>query len=127
MHELSLVEELVTACRERAQGRAICQAWVRCPANVDAAELSEGFSFAAKQLAAEGDACLHAAELKLVLVPVNLKCTCGYEGHLDGDNFAGHMSICPRCAHISEADAGLELVSISFLDGPRPPEDNSIR
>jgi Zn finger protein HypA/HybF involved in hydrogenase expression len=130
MHELSLVDELVTACRERAQGRAVREVSVRCPASLDAAELSEGFGFAARQLASAGDTCLQAAELKLVAAPVHLKCACGYDGQPDGDNFAGHMVICPRCAHVGEADTGLELVNISFFNGPRRPrrrEDNSIR
>ncbi len=121
MHELSLVEELVAACRDRAGGRAVRQVRVRCPASVDAEELCAGFAFAANRLALSAtDPCLVAAELKVDPVPVHLACACGYEGQLTEDHLAGHMSICPRCDHVGEVTDGLELVSMSFSDDMEP-------
>jgi Zn finger protein HypA/HybF involved in hydrogenase expression len=125
MHELSLVDELVATCREQAQGRPVHQVLVRCPATVDAEELSQAFAIATRQLAlSAGDSDLGAAELRLELVPVRLSCGCGFAGELTSDDLAGHMSVCPQCARVGEADAGLELVSISFAEaieafGPR--------
>jgi Zn finger protein HypA/HybF involved in hydrogenase expression len=121
MHELSLVDELVATCRSRANGRTVQEVWVRCPTTVNPAELSVGFAMAARQLAVSaGDPSLEAAELKLELVPVHLRCACGYEGQLSAEDLAGHMSVCPQCAHIGEADACLELVGMSFADAIEP-------
>ncbi len=121
MHELSLAEELVATCRGHARGRAVRAVQVRCPASLDAEELSEGFAFAANRLAASAsDPCLVVAELEVEPVPVQLACACGYEGLLTDDHVAGHMSICPRCGHVGEVTDGLELVSMTFADGMEP-------
>ncbi|HTT91360.1 MAG TPA: hydrogenase/urease maturation nickel metallochaperone HypA [Acidimicrobiales bacterium] len=121
MHELSLVEELVAACRQRAGGKAICRVVVRCPESLDVEELTSGFALAAKELAARtGDSCLARAELKVTLVPVDVSCACGYKGRPGADYLAGHMAICPACGHVGEAEAGLELVSMSFSNGVEP-------
>ena len=121
MHELSLVEELVATCTGRAGGRAVRQVRVRCPTSVDADELAAGFAFAVKRLAASAsDPCLVTAELKVEPVPVRLSCNCGYEGQLGEDHLAGHMSVCPRCGHVGDVAAGLELVSMSFADDMEP-------
>lgn len=118
MHELSLVDELVAVCRERAQGRPIRQVRVRCPASVGAEELRAGFALAAKEVAgAVGDRCLAGAELRLQLVPVQLRCPCGFEGQLSEEYLAGHMTVCPQCGRVADADDGLDLVSISFWAG----------
>jgi Zn finger protein HypA/HybF involved in hydrogenase expression len=121
MHELSLVEELVAACRERAQGTAVREVWVRYPESLDAEELLEGFALAANELAVSaGDACLARSKLTLEPVPVLLECPCGFEGQLSPDHVAGHMSICPRCGQVGEAADGLELVRMSFCASGEP-------
>jgi Zn finger protein HypA/HybF involved in hydrogenase expression len=121
MHELSLVDELLAVCRERAGGRAVRQIWVRCPATVDAAELADAFALAASgSVAKTSDPWLAGAELKLEPVPVWLECPCGYKGQLEPDHLAGHLAICPSCGHVSDADASLELVSMTFSERVEP-------
>jgi Zn finger protein HypA/HybF involved in hydrogenase expression len=116
MHELSLVEELVSACREQAHGRSVCQVRVRCPASVDAGEVSECFALVATGC----DICLAGAELELEPVPVHLNCSCGYNDQLGTDHLAGHLAICPQCGHVGDIDAGLELVSMTFSKAVEP-------
>jgi Zn finger protein HypA/HybF involved in hydrogenase expression len=115
------VDELVETCREHARGRSVHQVRVRCPTTVDAEELSLAFAAASRRLyASTGDANLATAELKLELVPVRLSCACGFEGKLTNEDLAGHMSICPQCARVGEADARLELLSITFAEVIEP-------
>jgi Zn finger protein HypA/HybF involved in hydrogenase expression len=124
MHELSLVEELITKCRERAEGRTVGEVLVRCSAGIDADEVSEGFAFLAPQDPEPGgSACLTRAQLKVETVPAYLNCRCGFEGELDKDHLAGHVGICPRCGHVGEVLATMELVAMSFvsLDLLAPP------
>jgi Zn finger protein HypA/HybF involved in hydrogenase expression len=121
MHELSLAVELVAACRERAQGRAVREVLVRCPASVDLRELSEAFALVVQEIAVTADdACLVGCELRLERVPVVLRCPCGYQGKLTRDDIAGHMTICPGCGQVGEAAGGLELVNVSFCEGVVP-------
>jgi Zn finger protein HypA/HybF involved in hydrogenase expression len=120
MHELSLVEELVAVCRHRAQGRSVRQVCVRCPASVDAADLSEGFALTTSEAALAGDKWLAGAELKVEPVPVMLRCPCGFEGELSREHVAGHVSICPHCGQVGEAAGRLELVSINFCGDVEP-------
>jgi Zn finger protein HypA/HybF involved in hydrogenase expression len=113
MHEVSLVEELVSTCRRLAEGRSVVEVLARCPTSVDQEELSAAFVLVTRQLADEtGDGCLSAAELELETVPVRLSCSCGFEGDLDGGHLAGHMGICPRCGQVAEVEGRLELLRI---------------
>lgn len=116
MHELSLAEELAAACREQARGRSVRQVRVRCPANIDADELSECFAL----VAAEDANCLKGAQLELEPVPVYMNCSCGYDGPLEATHTAGHLAVCPRCGQVGDAGTGLELVSVSFWNWVEP-------
>jgi Zn finger protein HypA/HybF involved in hydrogenase expression len=121
MHELSLVEELVSTCRRLADGRAVVSVSARCPTSVDQDELSAAFVLLAQQAAYElGDDCLSSARLDLEAVPVHLKCHCGFEGDLGEGQLAGHMSICPQCSHVGEVDARLEVLRIELARGVKP-------
>jgi Zn finger protein HypA/HybF involved in hydrogenase expression len=121
MHELSLVEELVSTCRRLAGGRAVVSVSARCPTSVDQEELSAAFALIARQVADElGDRCLSTAELRLEAAPVHLKCRCGYEGDIGEEQLAGHMSICPQCGQVGEADARLELLRVELAQGVKP-------
>jgi hypothetical protein len=117
MHELSLVEDLVTECRKRAKGRTVLEVWARCPVSVDSAELSDNFAFLTSQPAGpEESASLRQARLKLVATPLFMTCPCGFEGELGAGEFAGHMGICPDCDRVAELDAALELVAMSYAE-----------
>jgi Zn finger protein HypA/HybF involved in hydrogenase expression len=121
VHELSLVEELVETCRDRARGRAVHQVSVRCPTTVDADELSTGFALASGPLSGPpGEPGPKTVDLKLEIVPVRLSCACGCEGELTSADLAGHMSVCPRCGRVDEADARLELISMTFAEAVEP-------
>jgi Zn finger protein HypA/HybF involved in hydrogenase expression len=115
VHELSLAEDLVAKCAERAGGRRVLTVRVRCSAGVDAEELSVVFPVAAKQYA--GSELEHAA-LELDVVPTHLGCSCGWAGELPEDNIAGHVGICPGCGHPTELSSGLELVGLRFAGDP---------
>jgi len=115
MHELSLVEEMVSKCLALAHGRTVLEVRARCSDGIDAAEVSESFSFlVAGQGSAGGDTCLTGARLALETVPAVLRCACGFNGELPHDNVAGHLGICPECGHVSEQGGGLEVLGISF-------------
>ena len=117
MHELSLVEDLVTECRRRAKGRTVLEVWARCPVSVDPGELADNFSFLTSQPASvEEGASLRQARLKLVTTPLFMSCPCGFEGELGDGEFAGHIGICPECDRVAELDAALELVAMSYAD-----------
>jgi Zn finger protein HypA/HybF involved in hydrogenase expression len=117
MHELSLVEDLVTECRKRANGRTVLEVWARCPVSVDSGELSEGFAFLTSQPGVPGEGgSLSQARLKLVTTPLYMSCPCGFEGELAAGEFAGHMGICPECDRVAELDAALELVAMSYAE-----------
>jgi Zn finger protein HypA/HybF involved in hydrogenase expression len=116
MHELSLVEDLVTECRKRAQGRTVLEVWARCPVSVDSGELSDNFAFLTSQHSAEEGASLREAQLKLVTMPLFMSCPCGFEGELGAGEFAGHIGICPDCDRVAELEGGLELVAMSYAD-----------
>jgi Zn finger protein HypA/HybF involved in hydrogenase expression len=126
MHELSLVEELVSECSGLAQGRTVVEVQARCPASIDADELSEGFAFLAEQADRLGGAeCLSHARLNVESIPVYFECSCGFAGELGADSFAGHIGICPRCNQVSELVGAVELVAIKYAGTPIPlaPED----
>jgi Zn finger protein HypA/HybF involved in hydrogenase expression len=117
MHELSLVEDLVTECRRRAKGRTVLEVWARCPVSVDSGELADSFSFLTSQpTGVEEGASLRQARLKLVTTPLFMSCPCGFEGELGDGEFAGHIGICPECDRVAELDAALELVAMSYAD-----------
>ena len=116
MHELSLVEDLVTECRRRAKGRTVLEVWARCPVSVDSGELADNFSFLTSQPASVEEGSLRQARLKLVTTPLFMSCPCGFEGELGDGEFAGHIGICPECDRVAELDAALELVAISYAD-----------
>ncbi len=117
MHELSLVEDLVTECRKRANGRTVLEVWARCPASVDSGELSDNFAFLTSQPAGpEGGTSLRQARLQLVTTPLFMSCPCGFEGELGAGEFAGHIGICPDCDRVAELEAALELVAMSYAD-----------
>ena len=121
MHELSLVEELLTECKALAQGRTVEVVSARCSSAIDTVELSEGFALLAGQVAAGpgGDACLRKARLKLETVPVYFQCACGFNGELAADHVAGHVGICPACGQVSEVGVGVELVAMTFSEPGR--------
>jgi Zn finger protein HypA/HybF involved in hydrogenase expression len=117
MHEMSLVEDLVTECRRRARGRTVLEVWARCPVSVDSGELADNFSFLTSQPTGVGEgASLRQARLKLVTTPLFMSCPCGFEGELGDGEFAGHIGICPECDRVAELDAALELVAMSYAD-----------
>ncbi len=116
MHELGLAQELVDRCRAEARGRQVLEVWANCPVGLDMPELSECFSLLALQLEASGEDWLGHAELKLQARPVSLACRCGFEGVLDRDHVAGHMTICPQCAEVSETGGDVELTAILYRD-----------
>jgi Zn finger protein HypA/HybF involved in hydrogenase expression len=117
MHELSLVEDLVTEVRRRAKGRTVLEVWARCPVSVDSGELSDNFTFlTSHQTGAEEGTSLRRAQLKLVTTPLFMQCPCGFEGELAAGEFAGHIGICPDCDRVAEIDAALELVAMSYAE-----------
>jgi Zn finger protein HypA/HybF involved in hydrogenase expression len=121
VHELSLVEELVSTCRRLAEGRTVVQVSARCPAGVDAEELSAAFVLVTRQLADDRvDQCMRTAHLNIETVPVHLNCQCGFEADLCEGQLAGHMSICPRCGQVAEADGRLELLRMELAPGVKP-------
>jgi len=130
MHELSTVEELVAQVRHVAGDRRVLEVFARCPATIDAEEVRECFSYVVGALSSsEGSAGLSGAVLTLDVVPVRLRCTCGFEGELVDDDVAGHIGVCPSCARTQELDAGLVLVGVScasdrtrgWSGSPKPP------
>ncbi|HXW82223.1 MAG TPA: hydrogenase/urease maturation nickel metallochaperone HypA [Acidimicrobiales bacterium] len=121
MHELSLAEELVSACRSLADGRAVVEVSARCPTSIDQDELLAAFVLVTRRVAEElGDRCLNAARLTLEAVPAHLKCDCGFDGDVGDGQLAGHMSICPQCGHLGEVDGCLELLRINLAGGVEP-------
>lgn len=116
MHELGLAQELVGRCRVEAHGRHVLEVWANCPVGLDVPELSECFALLAGQLAEAGEGWLEEAELRVQVAPVRLECSCGFQGELDHDHLAGHVAICPRCAHVSEAGGDVELAAIVYGD-----------
>jgi hypothetical protein len=87
------------------------------PARSMPASVSECFAFLARQLVdVSGHRCLADATLKLVTVPVVMKCACRFDGQLGADHLAGHISVCPQCRRVSEAKTSLDLVGMSFAD-----------
>jgi len=123
VHEVSLAEELVTACATLAQGRPVLVVAVRCPPGVGSSELSDSFALLAAQLAESGDGCLSQAQLRLQEVPPVMRCRCGFDGELGPGDIAGHIGVCPECGWAGELGGGLELMSMTFGDnkplGPR--------
>jgi len=125
MHELSLVEDLVSKCSALAAGRMVVEVRARCASGIDPAELSDAFTLMRQSAGPYGDPCLNRAELKLEPLPVELRCGCGFAGQLSEDHMAGHMSVCPRCGQVGEVETGLELVGIKLpkaTSQSRPPE-----
>lgn len=130
------MEELIAQVRRAAGNRRVLEVFARCPAAVAGAEIAECFSYVVEELASFeraseapgerassngpwlGGACeLTGAELTLEIVPVRLRCICGFEGELGEDDMAGHIGICPGCGRPQELDASLELVGISYAGG----------
>ena len=111
MHELSLAEELVSRCVERAGGRRVVEVRARASTGVDCEELSAAFPIAAAGVA---EGVLEGAALDLEVVPARLVCPCGWAGELPDDNVAGHIGICPECGQAGEVASGLELLGLRF-------------
>jgi Zn finger protein HypA/HybF involved in hydrogenase expression len=113
MHELSLVTELVAECVRRSGGHRVTAVRVRCPAGVDADELTQAFA----HLVAGG--ALSGAVLEIETVPQVLSCECGFAGEVGPDQCAGHMVVCPGCARVHEAPDALELVAVQVEEETR--------
>jgi len=109
MHELSLVEDLLSECQRQAAGRVVLHVRVRCPAGVDREELALGFAF----LGPKAGPGLRGAALEVVDATTRLECTCGFRGDLGPDDVAGHMGICPGCGRVSELGSRVELLSLT--------------
>jgi Zn finger protein HypA/HybF involved in hydrogenase expression len=111
LHELSLAEELVARCAERAGGRQVVEVRARASTGVDSVELLAAFPVAA---AGAAGGVLEGASLDLEVVPARLTCPCGWTGELPTDNVAGHIGICPDCGRAGEASGGLDLLGLRF-------------
>ena len=111
MHELSLAEELVVRCAERAGGRHVVGVRARASTGVDCEELSAAFPVAAVGVAG---GVLEGATLEFEIVPARLGCPCGWAGELPADNVAGHIGICADCGRAGELSGGLELLGLRF-------------
>ena len=112
MHEMGVAQDLARRCVAEAHGRHVLEVWANCPVGLDGPELAECFAFVADQLGQDGERCLEEATLKLHPVPLRLKCSCGFEGDLDRDHVAGHVTICPCCAEVDEAGAEVQLAAL---------------
>ena len=111
MHELSLAEELVARCAERAGGRQVVEVRARASTGVDCEELSAAFPIAASGVAG---GVLEGAALEFEIVPARLSCPCGWAGELPADNVAGHIGVCPDCGRAGELSGGLDLLGLRF-------------
>ncbi len=108
MHELSLVQELVTECERRAEGRPVAVVEVRCPVTIEVEEVEQAF----RVLTADGP--LEAARLEIDTFSPTLTCGCGFSGPVGTEQSVGHMLICPGCAAVHEAHDTLELVTVQI-------------
>jgi len=108
VHELSLVAELVEACRQRAGGAPVSLVRVRCATTIPEAALRESF----RLLAADGP--LAAAVLEVEPLDVPLACPCGSTAALADTDVVGHLAVCPACGAVSAhaPTTGLELLEV---------------
>lgn len=111
MHELSLVDELVTECSRLADGREVLEVFVHCAQGTDTAEVAECFAFLTSH---HGPSVMSQACLKMVTVPARGKCKCGFSGELAPDVVAGHMFVCPGCGTVGDQGAALQLMAMTF-------------
>jgi len=108
VHELSLVAELVEACRQRAGGAPVSRVRVRCAATIPEAALRESF----RLLVADGP--LAAAVLEVEPLDVPPACPCGSTVVPAETDVVGHLAVCPSCGAVSAhaSTTGLELLEV---------------
>jgi len=113
MHEFGLCEGVLSAVRQRADGRRVTGVRVRSGVRhaVDQESLAQAFSVVAEGTEAAG------AAVELVTVPALIACRdCGVAGET-----TDLLAVCPRCASTDvEISGGDEMVleSINYLPAP---------
>ncbi len=109
MHEVSLVERLVEAAGEHAEGKAVAAIRVRHATTIPEPVLRQAF----EMLTVSGP--LAGAELEVEPFDVRLRCDCGFDGALGHDDVIGPtMAVCPACSTLSGIPpmAELELLDV---------------
>lgn len=109
MHEVSLVEELVAECEQRAAGRPVLLVRIRHATTIPGPTLQQAF-----RMLAEGGV-LAGARLEAVPFEVRLTCACGFDGALGHDDLIeASMAVCPACGDVSTRSrtAELELLEV---------------
>jgi Zn finger protein HypA/HybF involved in hydrogenase expression len=115
MHELSLVDELITECTRRAGGRPVDEVRINCAEGTDTDEVADAFAFLAPHCAAAGGPNpMAGARLAISSVAARGECKCGFADEVPADAVAGHMFVCPACGCVGDQTGVLELVALVF-------------
>jgi Zn finger protein HypA/HybF involved in hydrogenase expression len=115
MHELGLVEELVTAVEARAAGSRVSLIRVRHASTMPESALRQAFAMLTERTLL-GDAALVTEPFDVLL-----QCPCGFDGVLGHDDLVeAWAAVCPGCGDLSrrERTAELELLEVRLADGP---------
>jgi Zn finger protein HypA/HybF involved in hydrogenase expression len=116
VHELSLVDELITECTRRAAGRAVAEVRVRCAEGTDTDEMVDAFAFLVPHCPeVNGVNPMAGARLVLSTVPARGECKCGFAGEVPSEAVAGHMFVCPDCGCVGDQRGVVELFELIFL------------
>lgn len=119
MHELSLVDELISECCRLAEGRPVLEVFVSCAEGTDTDEVAESFGFLTSHSGAGGGrAVMSGARLQMSSVPAQGRCRCGFAGELKPEAVAGHMFICPGCGAVADQEPVLRLKAMTFAGAP---------
>ena len=114
MHELSAVEDLVTALLDEPAIRSaqeVSTVRIRRGSAFSEDALTQGF-----ELFAQGTP-LEAARLEIEVREMTVDCPCGRRSLVTPDDLVGHMHVCSACGAVRDV-AGvddLELVSVSVV------------
>jgi len=113
MHEVSLVDALLDAVRERAGAARVERIRVRHATTIPEEVLRQSF-----ELLTQGDP-LASATLEVEPFEVLLTCPCGFHGALGHDDVVGPtMAVCPSCGELRDTPRTAELELLEVRTGP---------
>jgi len=121
MHEHSLVRDIVKELQGQLERRGVASAAKvkRVILEVGALELHSGEAFRQAFAGESKGTLLETAALDLTVIPVSVRCACGFDGPYAGEDLDVHSRLpvveCPQCKAVVPVQGGRGVPKLELI------------